>query len=108
MKQIFSNLSAIAWQLILGALLTLAFAPFGWSILAILSQAIWLITLNRPSLLSAFSRGFFFGLGFFSSSVYWVFNSIYIFGGVPIYLAILFTFFFVAILSLFPALLAYI
>lgn len=90
-----------------GCLLTLAFAPFSLFPLAIFSPAIllWLWLPVTPK--QAFWRGWLYGLGFFGTSVYWVFISIHTFGNAPIPLAALITGCFIALLALFPALNGY-
>ena len=89
--------------LLLGAMLTLAFSPYNIFPLAIFSTAgliaLWLN--SSPS--RACWLGFLFGLGFFGTGVYWVFHSIHVFGGIPLFLATFITFVFIAILALFPA-----
>ena len=90
--------------LIAGILLTLAFAPISIKLLAIIAPAILLTTWLNCSAKRALWRGWLFGLGHFGSGVYWVYISIHSFGGVPLALAYLLTFGFVAILAIFPAL----
>ncbi|MCC2666782.1 MAG: lnt [Gammaproteobacteria bacterium] len=89
--------------LLAGAVLTLAFAPFSLFPLAILSPALllWLWLSITPK--QAFWRGWLYGLGFFGTSVYWVFISIYTFGNASVFLATLITGSFIALLALFPA-----
>jgi len=53
-----------------------------------------------------FVLGFIFGACFFLSTVYWVVYSMYLYGGVPLSLALLFMLLLVAILALYPALFA--
>jgi apolipoprotein N-acyltransferase len=90
--------------IISGAVLTLAFAPFRiWpcSFLSILSL-IWLFSKQQHAK-GSFYLGFVFGVGFFASSVSWVFVSIYKYGGTSIILALLITSLFIIFLALFPA-----
>ena len=90
-----------------GALAVTAFAPYGWYPVAILSLAVlfnqWLLDTPRQALL----HGALFGLGYFGVGVSWVFVSVYVYGQVPVAAAILVTLLFVAVLSLYPALLGY-
>lgn len=86
-----------------GCLLTLAFAPFSLFPIAIFSPALLLWVWLPATPKQAFWRGWLYGLGFFGTSVYWVFISIHTFGGAPIPLAALITGIFIALLSLFPA-----
>jgi apolipoprotein N-acyltransferase len=82
-----------------GALLTLAFAPFHFYFLAILSPAILLLAIKSGSLKRIAWRGWLFGLGFFGTGASWVFVSIHLYGPAPIPLALLLTFLFVAALA---------
>ncbi|MBA3732171.1 MAG: apolipoprotein N-acyltransferase [Gammaproteobacteria bacterium] len=90
-----------------GASLVLAFAPFAWRPLAVLSPALllWLWLHSSPS--RALWRGYLFGLGFFGCGVSWVFNSIHVFGEAPAALAALITASLVLFISLYPALTGY-
>jgi apolipoprotein N-acyltransferase len=90
-----------------GALLTLAFAPFNLFPLAIIAPALLLGTWLNVTPKRAFWRGWFFGLGLFSTGVYWVYISIHTFGNAPVWMASLITSGFIALLSLFPALVGY-
>ena len=89
--------------IVAGACLTLAFAPFRiWpiSFLSLLSL-IWLFAKQKQPK-SSFYLGFAFGIGLFSSSVSWVFISIYRYGGTSISLALFITSLFILFLSVFP------
>ncbi len=89
-----------------GALLTLAFAPFHLWPLAILLPAIFLyLQIKSPQ--KAALIGFTFGLGFFGTSIYWVFISIHIYGASNAILAALLTLGFVALLAVAPTIQAY-
>ena len=103
------SLCTFSASLISGASLTLAFAPFRiWpiSFLSILSL-IWLFS-KQLHAKDSFCLGFVFGLGFFASSVSWVFVSIYKYGGTSIGLALLITGLFIIFLALFPAINLYV
>lgn len=105
------NSTSSRWQnwlyaviaLICGALLTLAFAPWQWYPLAIISPAIFLYTLLHATPKQGFWRGFLFGFGLFGSGISWVYISIHVFGNTPIFLSTLLTGLFVAVLALFIA-----
>jgi apolipoprotein N-acyltransferase len=101
-----SRISALT-VLLAGALAVTAFAPFGWYPVAILSLAVlfnqWLSDTPGQALL----HGWIFGLGYFGVGVSWIFVSIYVYGQVPMIVAILVTLVFVAGLSLYPAFLGY-
>ncbi|HEX4044351.1 MAG TPA: apolipoprotein N-acyltransferase [Gammaproteobacteria bacterium] len=93
--------------LLLGAMLTLAFAPYDIFPLAIIAPAgllgLWLpVSATRAGWL-----GFLFGIGFFGTGIYWVFHSIHVFGNVPPLPAGLITGGLIAILAIFPALTGY-
>lgn len=90
-----------------GAILTLAFAPFNFFPVAILSPAVLLSLWLNTSTKRAFWRGWLFGLGFFGTGVYWVFISVHYFGNADIPFAFLITAALIAILALFPALNGY-
>ncbi len=90
-----------------GVLLTFSFAPFSLFPLAIFSPAILLWLWLPVSPKRAFFRGWLYGLGFFGTSVYWVYISIHTFGNAPVLLAAIITGGFIALLALFPALNGY-
>lgn len=90
--------------LISGALLVLAFAPFDFWPLGILSPAVLCYLFNRSTPLRAAVRGLFFGLGFFGCGISWIFVSIHQYGGVPLIPAILIMLLFVVFLSCYTAL----
>jgi len=91
-----------------GALTPLAFAPFSFHPLAVVTPALlFLLWLDAAPARAAW-RGFLFGLGQFGVGVSWVYVAIHDFGysGVP--LAVFLTALFVAILAAYPALLGYV
>jgi len=91
--------------LLLGALLPLAFAPYGLWPLAILLPAVLLGPLHSArSLREIFVLGFAFGLGYFAFGVYWIYNSLHDFGMAPPVVAGGITGLLVIVLALFPAL----
>jgi apolipoprotein N-acyltransferase len=98
------------WDLcapIAGLLLTLSFAPFDYSALALLALvflfAAWLnISAKRAAL-----RGYLFGLGAFGSGVSWVYISMHDFGGAGVFGSSMLTALFAAFWALFPALAGY-
>ena len=87
-----------------GALLPLAFAPFGFYPISFLSLAIlfWLWRDSSPK--EALLLGLLFGIGQFGAGVSWVFVAIHTFGHTVIPLAAFLTILFVLTLALFPAL----
>lgn len=101
-----SPLGAVA-ALLAGAAWPLAFAPYGYWPIAIVSLLLLFSAWFAVSPWRAFWRGYLFGLGMFGFGVTWVHISIYTFGGVPLPLSIFLTSLFVAFLALFPALTGY-
>lgn len=95
-------LSALA-----GILLTFAFAPFSFGYLSLLAPACFILLLFNESAKTAKYIGFSFGLGFYSTSMYWVYHSIYYFGNAHILIAILLTVLLIIYLSLYPTLCAF-
>jgi len=98
------------WELIspiAGVLLTLAFAPFNYSYLAIGSLVVVFLSWLNCSAARAALRAYLYGLGLFGSGVSWVYISIHDYGGAPVFGAILLTLLVVFFWSLFPALTAY-
>ncbi len=91
-----------------GALLPLAFSPYDYPAIAILSLA-WLFyailnsTPNHAGIL-----GYIFGFGMFGVGINWLHISINLFGGVNLAGALIITFILVAFLSLYPALVAFV
>jgi apolipoprotein N-acyltransferase len=98
------------WEIlspVAGVLLTLAFAPFDYSYLAIVSLAIVFLSWLQSSPFRAALRGYLFGLGLFGSGISWVFISIHYYGGAPAIGAILLTVLTVCFWAIFPALTGY-
>ncbi|MGE5027054.1 MAG: apolipoprotein N-acyltransferase, partial [Betaproteobacteria bacterium] len=80
------------------------FAPDQLFFLPVMTlAALFLLWSRAPSRLDAAYVGFAFGLGFFGAGVSWVYVSIHEFGGMPMPLAVVATFLFCLVLSLFPA-----
>lgn len=101
------SLRAFCKAFMLGVMLTLSFAPFNIFPLAILAPAGFLMLIANHTPQQSFKLGFILGLGWFSTGIYWVYISIHTFGGTPIMIAALITFGLIALLSLFPAFVAY-
>ncbi len=98
------------WELsapLAGICLTLAFAPFNYSYLAIVSLVFIFLSWLECSPARAVLRGFLYGLGLFGSGISWVYISLHDYGGAPAFGAGLLTFLIVCFWSLFPALTAY-
>ncbi|MEE9161110.1 MAG: hypothetical protein V3V73_04910, partial [Gammaproteobacteria bacterium] len=90
-----------------GALLPLAFSPYHYPVIAVLSLSyLFYIVINGTPGRSGFI-GYAYGLGMFGVGVNWLHISINLFGGVNLAGALIITFVLVAYLSLYPALVAY-
>lgn len=87
-----------------GAVLPLAYAPFGVWPLAVVSVAVLFALWAQAGPRQAASLGYLFGLGQFGIGVSWVYNSIHLFGQAVAPLAGVVTLAFVLVLALFPAL----
>ncbi len=86
----------------------LGFAPFGWYPLPVLALAGLALLLAGQPPRRAGLYGWLFGLGQFGVGVYWVYISIYLYGGdAGLALSLLVTALFVAALALYPALFAW-
>lgn len=98
------------WELlspIAGVLLTLAFAPFNYSFLVLVSLVLVFLSWLDCTPARAAIRAYLFALGLFGTGVSWVYISIHDFGGAPVLVATTLTVLFVCFWSLFPALTAY-
>ena len=94
----------MALALMLGAVTVSGFAPDTLFFLPLLTlAALFLLWSRAPSRRTAAYAGFAFGLGFFGAGVSWVYVSIHDYGGMPTSLAVVATFLFCLVLSLFPA-----
>lgn len=109
MKISLSILRESSFAVLLGIMLTFAFAPYEIFPLAIIAPCgllfLWLKNSSSPK--KSFWLGYLFGLGLFGSGVYWVFISIHDVGNVPIPLSFVITAGFIAILALWPATVGY-
>ncbi|HHJ13175.1 MAG TPA: apolipoprotein N-acyltransferase [Gammaproteobacteria bacterium] len=92
--------------LLLGALVPLGFAPFGWYPLPLLALAGLLLLVRRRHPGEAALSGWCFGLGMFTAGVSWVHISIHQYGNASLALSIASMLLLVAFLALYPALLA--
>ncbi len=91
--------------LIAGLLYPLAFEPWGWWPLVLLSPALGWWSLRRVPVREAVLRGWLYGLGLFGLGVAWVHVSIHVYGATPLWLAVPMTAIFAAGLALYYALL---
>ncbi len=98
------------WRPVLAALFgastTLAFAPFDYWPLAILSPLALMLLLDKQRTKSAAWTGFFWGLGQFATGISWVHISIDTFGGMPKIASVFLMCLLVSYLALYPALFA--
>ena len=88
---------------VLGALLVLAFAPFGLYPIAVLSLAGLLWSLEDLGWRRALRRGFLFGFAEFLVGVSWIYVSVHDMGGVSPIMSILMLLFLVAVMALYSA-----
>lgn len=95
-------------SLLSGALFSSSFAPFSFPFFLWMPAAVlYGFYRFRPSPSACLRNGYFFGIGYFSAGVYWVYNSLHDYGGASPVFAASATFLFIAFLSLFFALLAF-
>lgn len=92
-------------SLLCGGVFTFAFAPYQLYFFAYFVPAIFLLLILKARPKQAFFRGLFFGLGFFTTGVWWIYISIHVHGHTALPLALLLTGLFMLILALFPAVL---
>ena len=90
--------------LLLGAFSVLGFAPFYWYLASVLSLIglfyFWHLSQSPKQ---AALAGFIYGLGFFGAGIYWIYISLYEFGGMPSLMAGVLTLTLCAFMALFPA-----
>lgn len=96
----------LLFSLIAGLLYPLAFAPWGWWPLVLVSVALFWWSLHDASPRQALLRGWLFGLGSFGFGVSWLHVSMHQYGGTPLWLALPMTGLFAAAMALYPAALA--
>ena len=72
-----------------GAATTLAFAPFGWFVLAFLSPAFLFLLWEGAAPRAAARTGFAWGVGLFVAGTWWIYTAIHDYGQAPAWLATL-------------------
>jgi apolipoprotein N-acyltransferase len=90
-----------------GALLPLAFAPFGYWPLAILPPVVLLWSWDEATPRRAAIRGGLFGLGAYGFGIYWIFISLHEYGNAPAPFAVLATSVVVLVMALYPTVLGW-
>ena len=78
-----------ALAFLLGAALTLAFAPFGYSILAPLLLLPLFFVFLTVTPRDAAGHAFWFGFGLFLTGTYWIYISVHVFGNAALWIALL-------------------
>jgi apolipoprotein N-acyltransferase len=99
----WSNRAGNMIALLAGAAMPLAFAPFHYYPIALLSVSLLFLTWQGIDGKQAAIRGFLFGLGLFGVGVSWVYVAIHEFGQASMLLASLLTILFVAFFALYLA-----
>jgi apolipoprotein N-acyltransferase len=93
-------------SLAMGASFPLAFAPYGYGLIAYPALAVFFLACLNASAIRAAWRGWLFGVGQFTVGCGWVYTGLQYGGGVPAGLPLLLTVFLVGVLALYPALAA--
>jgi len=112
MINFFSFVTAKPWRanlcaMALGAMLTLAFAPFQVFPLAILSLAGLLTLWLNTDRWRAFRLGWWFGIGLFTTGTYWTYISIHDIGDVPVAFSVIISGALIAFMATYPAFVGY-
>ncbi|MBI5102446.1 MAG: apolipoprotein N-acyltransferase [Nitrospirae bacterium] len=90
-----------------GALIVLAFPAFDFFPLAWVALLPLLISLWDRTPREAFRSGYVFGIIYFFGTLYWIYHSIAVFGGVPLAASLCLVFLLCSYLGLYPALFAW-
>jgi len=98
-----ANWKALILNVVLGAAMVFAFAPFGYSLLAPLCLAGLFITISGSAPRQAFINGLAFGYGLYGVGVSWVYVSLSTYGGMPLWMGSIAVFGFAGIMALFIA-----
>ncbi len=100
------NWKANGLSALLGAFCVLAFAPFEFYPVSIVSLLGLLALIRKANTKSAALIGFSFGLGLYLAGVSWVYVSLSTYGGMPLWMGSIAVLGFAALLAVFPALAA--
>lgn len=99
------------WRLLaafaIGAVLNLAFAPFGWWPIAILAPALLIALIRGLPPRRAGWTGAAFGAGLFAFGTYWLYTCLHIIGLVPIWLTMILQAALIALMASYSAALCY-
>jgi apolipoprotein N-acyltransferase len=76
--------SRIVLPLVSGLLLLLSFPPVDWGLLAWIALVPLLLAIRSSSWKTAFGQGFIAGLVFYTGTLAWVVNAMYLYGKVPL------------------------
>jgi apolipoprotein N-acyltransferase len=87
-----------------GILLTLAFPSYDFYLLAWIGFIPLMLSLWGRTQKEAFRTGFVFGVTFFFGTLYWIYHSIHVFGGIPLTASLAIVFLLCMGLALYPAL----
>jgi apolipoprotein N-acyltransferase len=90
-----------------GASLNVAFAPFGWWLIAILAPAALFALIRGLPPRRAGWTGAAFGAGLFAFGTYWLYTCLHVFGLVPIWLTLILQAALIGLMSLYTAALCY-
>ncbi len=93
--------------LVAGALLPLAYAPFGLFPLAPVLLAVLFLCLDDVTAGEAGRRGFAFGFGAFLAGIHWIYISLHVFGKLPLYLSVPLMLALILFMALYVALVAW-
>ncbi len=92
---------------VLGAVLSLTFAPFEAWYLAPLIAAVMFAVFHLAPPRRAARYGFVFGIGLFLSGTYWIYVSVHVFGEAPLWIALFLMFGLVLIMATYVALIGW-
>jgi apolipoprotein N-acyltransferase len=103
-KQLLARLTA---AFAAGAILNVAFAPFGWWPIALLAPAALFALIRGLPARRAGWTGAAFGVGLFACGTYWLYTCLHVFGLVPVWLTLILQTLLVAVMAVYLAALCY-